>query len=957
MKKSLFLICVLTSVCQSVFSQAFYKKVEEVEIPERFSSLTNVEYRCLDDGEGWLKHGSLKINDVIDLEMWSDFNTGKDTYTLSTNYKEGMLNGTFTMSHKENYSYIDWDYDDAPMVSVNSSSSFSAKFIEGVPDGALKLQYSIKGDYLFSYSGGSRYAQPDISKISLTCSFKKGILVGAFSLKAKEGLKGKEDVVSGTFTSAGKMTGKWSIDGETVNLLNGVYLDSESYDANLKSLAKKFGEGKLTLEQLEKDYCVRVYEEENDILEDLEEVIIAENLLIPWEDIGGYDFTSAEMPPLQTLGYLPSVTEEEMKMMVESIKGLDVVKHHPDSFFSDGDYACKYVTCTKSEGVSDHCVQIDWSDYGYNEPARIYLTDAQYKRLWNEFAARYGEYLAEVFRTNTLNSIESSTTRAFLIDLGCPDEAVSNYTPMVGYELCGAQKVSDSFVLSNKIDVENETGVGFKTFKWDVYLDAETYDIDLLKTFDVAKLVQVPNQYDTINVLLDSINVNTDSINVAAKDALVQSRNSYNEKHDAAVAVSHDDLDGTIKRMRAFLKAQEGAVQWMNRSAAVQAKNNEVMALAKDYSDVQAAFARICASVDCSWNEANDTTQLAVMTQLQERAVEFIGLRGVIKANHNEILSKVPDFSNLKSAYSSYLMSSDLTMSTDVDFAKLQAVIAVQTKTLPFIEIISGLAQTDSAIRKAAASHEDVLNAYSDYIRANHNLWTPSVDDEACTKMKGVQALTLEFVALRDEIAKNEAAIQKSGESAPAILSPYTEFVSQADLAWTSNVDLKKLQNHIAMQQKTQQMIDNNTKIVANSAKIREEGAPHADLIAVYNTYIGSDIVWTPDVDVASTEKILDVQQKTLKFVELRNKVVENDAYLKENATAGKGLYKLYTVYRKGAVLTWTSEVEMTALETLVGVQEDCKTMLAYDDIREICKSIKKAKIKDIVIAIENYKR
>ena len=137
MKKSLFLIFVLTFVCQSVFSQTFYKKVDEVEIPERFSSLTNVEYRCLDDGEGWCKHGPLKINDVIDLEMWSDFNTGKDTYTLSANYKEGMLNGTFTMSHKENYSFIDWDYDDAPLVSVSSSSSFSAKFIEGICSSAL----------------------------------------------------------------------------------------------------------------------------------------------------------------------------------------------------------------------------------------------------------------------------------------------------------------------------------------------------------------------------------------------------------------------------------------------------------------------------------------------------------------------------------------------------------------------------------------------------------------------------------------------------------------------------------------------------------------------------------------------------------------------------------------------------------------------------------------------------
>jgi Fe-S-cluster formation regulator IscX/YfhJ len=279
---------------------------------------------------------------------------------------------------------------------------------------------------------------------------------------------------------------------------------------------------------------------------------------------------------------------------------------------------------------------------------------------------------------------------------------------------------------------------------------------------------------------------------------------------------------------------------------------------------------------------------------------------------------------------------------------------------------------TAQSLQEAIAAAQDYYNrtlqqaedfikeadkAYAEYIEANSALWTPEVDNAAYEKMKDVQALTLQFVALRDEIAKNEEAIQKSGASAPSILAPYTEFVAKVDLTWTPDVDLEKLHKHIQMQQQSQKMIDNNAKIVENSAKIREEGAVHVDLITAYNMYIGSDIVWTPEVDVASTEKILDVQQKTLTFVQLRNTVVENDVYLKEKSSAGKGLYKLYTTYRKTAVLTWTSEVDMTAIETLIGIQEDCKTMLAYDDIKGICKAIKKAKIKDVVTAIQNYKK
>ena len=157
------------------------------------------------------------------------------------------------------------------------------------------------------------------------------------------------------------------------------------------------------------------------------------------------------------------------------------------------------------------------------------------------------------------------------------------------------------------------------------------------------------------------------------------------------------------------------------------------------------------------------------------------------------------------------------------------------------------------------------------------------------------------------------------------------------------------------MQQQTQKLITNNTLIRENSDKIRNEGAAHTDVITAYNEYICSDIVWTPDVDVASTENILHIQNKTLRFVQLRNKIVENDADLKENSSAGKVLYKLYITYRKTAVLTWTADVDMTSLETLITIQENCKTMLSYNDIKTICRSIQKEKIKDIKTAVEKY--
>lgn len=957
MKKFTYLILSMMLISQSMFSQTSYKEKETVQIQERFNSYTDIEYTYkYVDGE-IVYNGPIKINDNYDLSYGSDYASGNDIYKLNANHKDGMLNGSFTMSSKQNYSYYDWD-SNADVV-VNEMSSFTGKFIAGVPDGPFKVYYTFINDRLEPvYRNYNDYVlEVSPLKISLLCTFKKGVLVGSFSMKSKDNRNSKAEVISGTFTSDGKMTGKWSADGEIANFLNGVILDDDDYDANLKTLAKKFGEGKLTVEQLQKDYCVVIEEMENDILESVADLIIAKSTIIPWDNIKGYDFESVEMPPVQKLKYLPSVTEEGMEILLSSIKSLENITSVPDAYFGSDNYACKYVTCNKSEGVSAHCKNIDWYNYGPYENVKIYLTDAQYQRLWNEFAVKYEDYLSNKYKKDFTKALENETTVSYIQSLGCASENIAKYTPLVAYKQTGTKKDNDMFVMTNTIDVANESGVGFKSYKWDICLDAKTYVLNPEKTFDPANLVQVPNQYDTINVLLDSIKVNTDTIKVAAEKALRQSRNSYVEKLSVATVVMHDNLAETINVLRNFLKAQEGAVQWMNRSAVIQAKNEEIYALATDYTDVKNSFSRICESVDCSWNEANDTTQLEKMAQLQEKAVEFIRLRGVIRTNNQEILSKAPEFSNLKSAYNSYMDAADVSMSMEIDFTNLQNIIEIQTRTIPFISIVNGLAETDKAITKGAASHADVNKAYAEYIQANSALWTPEVDNAACENMKSVQALTMQFIALRDEIAKNEDAIQKAGASAPSILAPYTEFVAQADLSWTPAVDLVKLQKHIQMQQQTLLMIDNNAKIVENSAKIREDGAVHVDLITAYNTYIGSDIVWTPEVDVASTEKILDVQQKTLTFVQLRNTVVENDAYLKENSAAGKGLYKLYTVYRKVAVLTWTSEVDMTAVETLIGIQEDCKTMLAYDDIKEICKAIKKAKIKDVVTAIQNYKK
>ena len=578
-----------------------------------------------------------------------------------------------------------------------------------------------------------------------------------------------------------------------------------------------------TSEQLYKQHCILTEYVSPHLEEEVHRTVFYKSS-VPWDKIGGYEFVSGEEEDnvilYQILRYLPTISDEGLDAYMEM-----TAPQCPDSLLVNN-------AIEIDSNLAHHCTNLD------DCCATVYLTENQLNTFREKMTLKYDEYLKDTYKQSLTDVVGLHKNREvveLLKDWGCPTDKLSSLTPLVGYRCNDVEKIDSSLVLHNEINVVNKEGVGYKTYKWDLYVNPYSGEVDAEKSFDLDKIVQIPNEYDKINELTDSLKVCSKPVLVVAEKAFATSRSSYEAKLKEANNIRHSDLSGTIEALNAFIQVHKEALAWMTKSAELMAKNAELYDRIKIYPDIEASYINVLAAIDCSWNTSNDYSALNQIESLQNK--------------------------------------------------------------------------------------------------------------------------TEEFVNLRDKIAENEEAIQKSGAAAPLILAPYAEFAAQVDLSWTPYVDLVKLQKHIQMQQQTQKLIDNNAKIVENSAKIREEGAAHVDLITAYNTYIGSDIVWTPEVDVVSTEKILDVQQKTLTFVQLRNMVVENDVYLKEHSSAGKGLYKLYTVYRDPVNLSWTPDVDMTVIETLIGIQEDTKTMLAYDDISEVCKSIKKAKIKDIVTAIQNYKK
>lgn len=961
MKQIILVFAAILALSSSVSAQGLKKIKGTVDLSHTFFDPEyQISYKEV-DGEK-VYHGSVKMysNEVIDV---GESVSGKQSYIMSANHREGKLDGPMSMTYKEDYEWVDYDY--FAFVREKSTSTFSGVFKNGVPNGTFKLVYNNNRNGIVNYGERVNDVRSGVAaypKTTLSCTYKNGVLVGAFNFDGFYPVNStNKRKLKGAFTPDGKLTGKWIVDNQTITFLNGVIQGCDSYDDNLKSLAKSLGSENLTLMQLEADYCVRSVPVET-YVDEIARTSVLWKGFIDWDILGYCDFSSSNVT-YDRLEYLPSLTDKGAEMILERINEHDEITVNPSMFIRRNEYACPYIIVKAEDALKDQCLHVeehafeDWNyEYIKNRGVIIYLKSDQYQKINDLLVAKYDKYMIAAI-TDKLEAVAKADISQKTDVLGCPDALKSDYVPIVDFEYTGYDRDEWALILHTNVNIANSEGVGYKSFKWDVYLYPYDYTIIPEKTFDLTRRVSVPNDYDMINMLLDSLELASEPVFKAAEKAYPQSLESYHAKHKAATYVNHEDLKGTITRLKDFIIAQNGVVEWMDKSAQVKLKETVTLPHLKNVQDVSDSYINIRNNMDLTWSPGNDTTSLQELIAVQEKAIVFAEKRHTIKLNDGAIMFKAPEFSNLKTAYQSYLKDADLSMSYPVDYTELDKVIAVQNKTLPFIDVVREVSARHEDVKKAAEAYPDVLSAYSTYIAENDELWTPSVKLDLCNNMKKIQQNTLKFIEHRTEITENDKRIQKIAASAPAILIPYTEYAAAQDLSWTGDVNRIKLQTFIALQKKTILLAEYNNRIVENTEKINQDAALFEDVLTAYKTYIGEDIAWTPEVDLASAEKILDVQNRTFKFINLRRDIVGNDLALKDMASDGKVLYKLYSIYRKYADLSWTSEVDMTSLNELYQIQEDCKEMLGYSDIKDICKSIKKAKIKDVKIAIEQFRK
>lgn len=556
------------------------------------------------------------------------------------------------------------------------------------------------------------------------------------------------------------------------------------------------------------------------------------------------------------------------------------------------------------------------------------------------------------------------------------------------------------------LNVGKEDGA-YSTYDTYLYLD-NMGRILQKESFDLSKATYIRNKYDDIAEIKEVIESNAAEIRklTLSHSDIMKSYQAFHNSYD--MNPDHSDLDGTINRLNEFIKIQNDCKIFITARENVLKEDLNVKRTINKCADVSKAYSTYMKSVDLDWTPDGGLDKIKEVAILQEQTRMFVAKREEIEQKHLTIIEKSSDIKDIYKSYQSYMKTNDLSWSPEVDLEKLYAVIEVQDNTLVFIEKrrmidlnnkailekgstfndfvkeFSNYLKSDlvdmtwtpfvlndkldaliavqdkslvfiehrqiimdntTAIHEKAADLSDLVKEYNSYIKSIDVLWTPDVDIQKLKNVISIQDQTFNFIAKRSEIEVNEVLIHESDHK--DVIKAYQAYEKSVDLTWTPEVNVQKLDNHIIAQMKTMEFIEKRTAIENNESQI--ESATHKDVVKSYDLYMKErDLSWDTGINVLKLDEIIAVQKKTIEFIELRDKVSVLNEELKQLSAKGRNIYKAYTTYMKYADLTWTELVDKAKIEEIISLQESCKDLLTREDVKDIDDTVRKEKIVDI---------
>lgn len=728
----------------------------------------------------------------------------KESYTLKTQAADGKLNGALTA-----------DYSLEGLVNGSKRYvvfSYSSAFQNGLPHGETKIK---------SFGQGS-------SVYDIKVNFNKGVLQGKFKFKA---FVKREIDIEGSFNSEGQMTGSWKFgkynilaeeaERNTIVFANGIKISGSGYTKALVEEAKKFSEGKITENELKKKGIII----RNSAGDEYEKIVFSaiRNRFIPFDTLPSADFSKVSFS-YKYLDYFPAINNEGFQLLLAEVDKYDgytlptfetfgILTNEagePSHKFFEKDSE-KYILNSLWD-ESQKCEVLFNEEQAGQLVKHLELTQESWKKgaiaiCRSNYEILIGQQLMGKSAAEISTLMNNAIKRGYKVEAEHLANRYESYTSIVGFEggeLAAADDSTSAHKYTSIIKVENKDSIGYKTYEWTIKVKSTDpmciYD-DLNNSFTPSNFKRIRNDYDTINELMTVINENNKVFAALSKNAISNPFANYSEYLKKNTEIDHADLAGSIEQLNFVIKFQQEFKDWLVKSAELKATDSKIKDAKNKLAKIKESYEEYVKAADLSWTPDNSFEELLKLDGVQEEVMFFIDGSYRLAENHKKIRHNCTHHKEVLNEYKKFIKHTDFDWSIDADAKMLDSILTIQEKTLEFISKRDTITrQHNNIIHNTDDEYPKVEKAYSKYMKKADINWTPEVSIEKLDSVIYVQNQTLEFINLRNQIDKNHKEILRESGIYLHVRHVYEESIKNADVAWTHDVNLAKLEEIITLQ-------------------------------------------------------------------------------------------------------------------------------------------------------------
>ena len=747
-------------------------------------------------------------------------------------------------------------------------------------DGDVEADYTLEGQadgekhfIVFSYKGAFQDGLPH-GEMTITSfgqgagaydvrmNFDKGVLTGQISFKA---FAKKEFMISGNFTSGGEMAGEWktgrydvkahSAERSTFSISDGIKISGTGYTKELEEAAKKYKDGKLTEEELDKKgIAVRTIEES-----DLEKVIkgAIRNRFIPFESLASMDLSKVAIR-YKALAYFPCLNEKGLAGLLDEIDSYDGYRQPELSTFGINlDSKEKSLCKVYDKSLEAYITNPEWDE---SQQCEVHFSQGQIDQIagrieaaqkkWRNSAIALcnsnvevliEQYLLHKTPSEISQMMTNAAKKGYKVEADHSASRYEGHAPVVGFESLGMKASADSTAAHkfvSRINVKNTDSLGFRTYEWYIRLrstDPKDLLNDVNDSFSPENFTRVGNQYDTINSLIGAIDRHSKEFQENAKKAMMNPIADYAAYIQQICKVDESDLEGSAARLQQVLKFQEDFDKWLQKSIELKESDDKITAKGADTPKVNEGYTKYMKHADISWSPSNSLENLIRVEEIQKSILQYIESSCRIAENTHKIRKCGSKHHDLTGQYKKYLKEQDIKWHVGADLKQLDTILDTQAKTLEFISRRDSILLNNKKIEDCKNRYDILEQAYHKYFKNADLSWTPDVNIEKLDTVIAIQNRTLEFINLRDRIVENHENILQEGKRYRRVITAYSEYAKNVDVAWTPEVNLAKLEAIIAIQDSCSTIFSMQNRKDVNKTIKQEKLKDIADIIERLN--------------------------------------------------------------------------------------------------------------------------